>query len=240
MDHKTLVEVFVTALRPWVEARVAELGIGAVDGLDDSVDAAQAWLREQLDELAELPFGEQRRGPLELLQEAMRFPTAVLADTGLPPIERDEAVMAALPGDSYGLAPASSRQLGEDAWRAHLAWGVAKAAAIQVGAAPVLGVFTANLLDRSKFETGVPGWNVVTWKSVADISDPPPACFVDLQASGADEAIRKLTAAGARVIAFGPHVDDLAMVRARSLGAADALPRSRFFLRLPDLLPKVM
>ena len=39
------------------------------------------------------------------------------------------------------------------------------------------------------------------------------------------------------VEAFGPHVDDLALVRARTLGAADALTRSAFFRNLARLLP---
>jgi hypothetical protein len=39
------------------------------------------------------------------------------------------------------------------------------------------------------------------------------------------------------VIGFGPHVDEFAMVRARSLGATAALARSRFFRDLAELLP---
>jgi len=40
------------------------------------------------------------------------------------------------------------------------------------------------------------------------------------------------------VVAFGPHVDDLALVRAGALGADRALPRSRFFKGIADLLPR--
>ncbi len=72
--------------------------------------------------------------------------------------------------------------------------------------------------------------------------DPVPAgavrAFVDMAAAGADDAIRALAGAGVATIAFGPHVDDVALVRARSLGAGDALPRSVFFRRLADLMPR--
>ena len=43
---------------------------------------------------------------------------------------RDEVTVNALPGDRYGLAPASSRELGDEVWEAHLRWGAAKAAAL--------------------------------------------------------------------------------------------------------------
>ena len=105
---------------------------------------------------------------------------------------------------------------------------------------PVFGVFSSNLMDRSKFETTLPNWEVVNWRDVADIADPPPVCFVDLQASRADEAIVLLAEAGASVIAFGPHVDDFSMVRARTLGAKEAVPRSTVFRRLREFLPEIM
>jgi hypothetical protein len=60
----------------------------------------------------------------------MRFPTRALAEAGTPPVRRDPAAVAALPGDLYDLAPASSRPLGDAAWEAHMAWGAAKAAAM--------------------------------------------------------------------------------------------------------------
>jgi hypothetical protein len=238
----SIVDAFVAAYRPRVLERLAELGVGTPAGFDEAMGAGETWLAERLGELVALPFSEQRRGPLEIFQEAMRFPTEVLEAAGLPPVARDEVTSTALPGDLYGLAPASSRQLGEDAWEAHLRWGAAKAARHRTPRLPRFGVYTANLMDRSRFD-GVAGWQAVAWRSLADLADPnpvPPVCFVDLQAPDAEDAIRSLVAAGARVIAFGPHVDDVAMVRARSLGADDAMARSRFFRVFPDLLPTVM
>ena len=61
--------------------------------------------------------------------------------------------------------------------------------------------------------------------------------LVDLEHGAASEAIAALAGAGVTVVAYGPHVDDVALAAARAQGAAEALPRSRFFARLPKLLP---
>ena len=70
--------------------------------------------RTELGSLLRLPFREQRRSPLEVFQEAMRFPTAALDAAGTPPVSRDPAQETALPGDHHDLAPASSQALGEE------------------------------------------------------------------------------------------------------------------------------
>jgi hypothetical protein len=235
-----IIAAFVDSYRPLVLARVQALGV-APDALGASLDEGAEWLEAELTAQLERPFPEQLRGPLEIFQEAVRFPTEALEAAGVAAVERDAVAEQALPGDRYGLAPASSRELGEDAWHAHLAWGVQKAQALATPAAPRVGYFGSNLMDRSKIEGPVKaaGMELVVWRSVHEISDPPRVVFVDLAAPDADRAIRTLAEAGSRVVAFGPHVDDMAMVRARSLGAADALPRSRFFRQIPELLPTV-
>ncbi len=239
-DYPAIIDEFVAAIRPRVENRLAEMGVEWTEGVGESLAEAEEWLRSALEQLVGTPFDEQRRSPLELLQEAMRFPTDTLAGLGVPVVSRDSVAVSAIPGDVYGLAPASSHQLGEDAWHAHLAWGAAKAAAMQVARRPEFGVFSSNLMDRSKFGAMLPDWEMVAWTDVAGIAKVPPTCFVDLQNPDADEAITALAALGAKVIAFGPHVDDVAMVRARSLGATDAVARSTFFRRLQSFLPKIM
>jgi hypothetical protein len=40
----------------------------------------------------------------------------------------------------------------------------------------------------------------------------------------------RAAAPGARIVAFGPHVDDASLDRGRATGADLVLPRSRFFL----------
>lgn len=123
-----LVSALVAAYSPHVRNRVARLGLDVPPGLEDAVEEGRRWLETALPDLLGRPFASQDRGPLELFQEALRFPTAVLEQAGHQPMPRDELVTNALPGDLFDLAPASSHDLGESAWKAHLAWGASKAA----------------------------------------------------------------------------------------------------------------
>lgn len=107
-----------------------------VEGIDEALERGERWLAGELSDLLALPFDEQRRGPLEIFQEAMWFPTECLRGAGVEPPERDPVAVAAMPGDAYDLAPASSRELGEEVWSVHLAWGAAKAIAITSGPPP--------------------------------------------------------------------------------------------------------
>jgi hypothetical protein len=122
--------LLVDAYRPYVHHRLEELGLPRPEGLDVALDAGAAWLAAELDDLLGRPFHIQPRGPLEVFQEAMRFPTHVLSEAAVDPIRRDEVTERALPGDVYHLAPASSASLGEEVWRAHLDWGAVKAASV--------------------------------------------------------------------------------------------------------------
>ena len=125
-----LVSALVGAYAPYVRARVARLGLEVPAGLDDAIEEGRRWLETALPGLLGRPFARQDRGPLELFQEALRFPTATLEQAGHQPVPRDELVANALPGDLFDLAPASSNDLGEATWKAHLAWGASKAAAM--------------------------------------------------------------------------------------------------------------
>lgn len=224
-----------------------------------SLDAGQAWLDTTLGELLATPFPKQRRSPLEVFQEAMRFPTDDLSAQGVEPPERDVSTNAALPGDWYDLAPASSQALGGGVWEAHLAWGAAKAASI-VGASagggtetvdepepivdrrPAVGLLGTDLMDRTKIVSAVEnaGYRVHIWRRVDDIEQDVVVALVDLNHSNADDAVRRLSQTKAHVVAFGPHVDDLALARAGSLGADEVLARSVFFRRLPQMLPTLI
>jgi len=229
-----LLDAFVAAYRPYVKGRLDAAGLPAVDG---AIDDGAVWLSGALAALLELPYRDQRRSPLEVFQEALVFPTDALAHLGVEPAARDPVAVAALPGDLFGLAPASSQDLGEGAWRAHLAWGAAKADAMRPSAILV----GRNLLDGSRIAEAAAraGYRLVTAASLPDDVERHAIGFVDLEHPDADEAVRRLTARCGRVIAFGPHIDDFAMTRARSLGASDALPRSRFFSGLGEQFPAV-
>ncbi|MGH9167390.1 MAG: hypothetical protein ACRD02_06110, partial [Acidimicrobiia bacterium] len=96
-----LIEGLVASYRPHVEVRLAGQGIEAPPGLESALQEGEAWLRRSLSELLARPFADQAQGPLEIFQEAMRFPSRALEEAGLTPARRDPAARAALPGDVY-------------------------------------------------------------------------------------------------------------------------------------------
>jgi hypothetical protein len=230
-EAERLAGALVAVYRPYVLERMAELGLEEPDGLEAALQEGEAWLRANLGELLALPFGEQRRGPLEVFQEAMRFPTAALEAAGASSRPRDPTAEAALPGDRYDLAPASSRALGEEVWRAHLVWGAAKAGAIKRPPTRPAMVHTDNLLDRTRIEAAMRAAGYAP----GDGADPVVA-VVDLESKSGLETVRALAGRGVRVVAYGPHVDRAALERATRAGAALALPRSQLFRTLAEVL----
>ncbi len=83
----------------------------------------------------------------------------------------------------------------------------------------------SDLMDRSRLGTAVPG---------IEFAGKPSGC------AGADVVVVDLTrtpdvgpgrdvAPGARIVAYGPHVDEAGLDRGRATGADLVLPRSRFF-----------
>jgi len=129
-EARALRDALTRVYRPWLmhlfETRAWAVGPAVAEAIDDG----ERWLADQLDQLLSEPFDRQRRGPLELFQEAMRFPTSALLDLGVDRVDRDVMAAQAIPGDVFDLAPASSAALGDTAWHAHLAWGAAKANAL--------------------------------------------------------------------------------------------------------------
>lgn len=124
---QALATELVATYRAFVAART---GMYRVD-LSPAISAGESWLRAELEAELSAPYHQQRRGPLEIFQAAMTFPTEALADAGAPESVRDPMAVRALPGDCFDLAPASSRDISEDVWSAHLVWGVTKARALQ-------------------------------------------------------------------------------------------------------------
>ena len=220
--------VLTAAYEPYVRAAVAKRADGEPAGLDKAIEEGRSWLTEALADLLGLPYPMQDRGPLELFQDAMRFPTVVLQQAGHPPVPRDVLAHNALPGDLYDLAPASSRELGAEVWQAHLAWGATKAAAMSPRRA---GLLTRNLMDRSKLEGGLKraGWAVVAIKG-RDLPSALDGVLVDLEHPAAFQVIEAAAAVGTiRCLAYGPHVDVEALEQARQMGADKALARSVVF-----------
>jgi hypothetical protein len=218
---RTLRDLLVASYGSYVRERLAARGLTPPPGLDDALEAGEQRLAETLDDLLGEPFDRQRRSPLEVFQEAMSEPTAALAAAATPEVRRDEVEEAALPGDRYGLAPASSQSLGEEVWRAHLEWGAAKVAFVT---APTVAVVCRNVMDRSRIEPALEqaGWRLVAAAEASVVA-------VDLEDEGALEAIEATVGRGARVVAFGPHVDTAALESAAAAGASRVMPRSAFF-----------
>jgi len=70
---------------------------------------------------------EQWTTPLEIVRAAVRYPTAVLAELGVPPVARDEFSVRRFPEDVYGLSPASLADVDPDLAEPAIVWGAAKA-----------------------------------------------------------------------------------------------------------------
>ncbi|HZP28374.1 MAG TPA: hypothetical protein VFC99_05445 [Acidimicrobiia bacterium] len=136
------------ALPGWVErgiARIvvawgrldaaAEARVGAAAG--PAGRAAAARVGASLRELFSLDPAEQAATPLEVVRSAYREPTSVLADAGIPPVERDAFHERSWPDDVYGLVPEHLADLGdEDLGPLLLAWGLAKAAVLRARVRP--------------------------------------------------------------------------------------------------------
>ncbi len=231
---------FVGAFGQYLKGILEERGLPAIS--DQIVTEAGYWLDSNLAVLLELPYPEQRRSPLEIVQEAVAGPTTALAKMEVKAPLRDPVSVAALPGDIYGIAPASSAALGETAFEAHLAWGIAKArvlAPLVSGRGRRVALLTGDLMDRSRFEAAVhdAGLQLEPW--IPEPEHRPVVAFVDLTHPDSDRAIEALATAGVRTIAFGPHVDEDAMARAGLLGADVVLTRSQLFRSIGDHLPRL-
>jgi hypothetical protein len=70
---------------------------------------------------------DQRTTPLTLLRQAVKYPTAVLRDAGVPPVERDRFTEHTFPDDIYDLSPASWTDIDPRLTELGINWGAAKA-----------------------------------------------------------------------------------------------------------------
>lgn len=245
-----VVAAFVAAYPDYLRDRLALL-----DAPDIAEGARQGkeWLEGELRQWSRQPADAQRKGPLQIFQTAFAFPTAALEAAGVEPIRRDAGDAAALPGDTYGLAPASSRDIGEAAWRAHVAWGVAKAKqvakVVPQDAAPhrsaAVAIVTVDAADRAAVgltatERGLP---VRHWRNPGAIAaglekEIPRWAIVDGAHSAADEAVRALADAGSKVAVYAEgEPDDIATARWMALGASTLLPRQKLVAVLESWLP---
>ena len=92
--------------------------------------------------------------------------------------------------------------------------------------APRIVALVDDLMDRSRVSGAVP--------DVEFVRNPTAAAgarvvIVDLARHGGAVASLRAVAPDARIVAFGPHVDDASLDAATADGADVVLPRSRFF-----------
>jgi hypothetical protein len=134
--HATALADGVEAALPgWVDRAVtfiATAWFGAVPG--DVHEAARAAGARAALEVgpavrAALLADVDDRGPnpLAVLRDAVRFPTAVLRDAGVPPVERDAFVEGRFPEYDYDLVPTAFADLDPRLHDLGLAWGAARA-----------------------------------------------------------------------------------------------------------------
>jgi hypothetical protein len=113
--------------------------VGAAAGAALDARAAEAGrasatrVRDELRAFFAVPPAEQRTTPLAIVRTATGDVAAVLADVGIPPVERDAFDERAFPDDIYGVTPANLAELAEDLGPWQVAWGLAKARLLREG-----------------------------------------------------------------------------------------------------------
>lgn len=130
-----LADAVDAALGPWVVRSVAAVADAWQPGLAPQLARAAAEAGEQATRdvgarvraLLATDVDQQATGPLAVLRDAVRYPTAVLAAAGVPPVARDEFAERAFPDDAYGLAPAAFADVDPTLHEPGLVWGAAKA-----------------------------------------------------------------------------------------------------------------
>lgn len=123
------------ALATWVVRSVETLCVAWVGGVGPEValaaeaagQAAAADAGGRVRDLLALDIDEQRTTPLAILRGAVKYPTAVLRDAGVPPVERDRYAEDAFPDDVYDLTPASLADIDPSLAEIGIVWGAAKA-----------------------------------------------------------------------------------------------------------------
>jgi hypothetical protein len=83
-----------------------------------------------------------------------------------------------------------------------------------------------DLLDRSRIAAALPDAAMCRDRGAVGAAD---VIVVDLARHAEDVAPLRATWPGARIVAYGAHVDDATLAAARATGADVVLPRSRFF-----------
>ena len=123
------------AIAPWVERSVVRLvtaywGEVPPDVLASARDAgrrARVEVGAELRAFLALDVDRQATNPLAILRAAVRYPTTVLRDAGVPPVRRDEFKEQAFPDDVYDLVPATWKDVDPSLQEPGIVWSAWKA-----------------------------------------------------------------------------------------------------------------
>jgi hypothetical protein len=137
--HATaLADAVEVALPGWVERSVTRImaawsgrepDAGIVEAAQEAGRRAGAEVGAEIRALVAADIDDQWTTPLSLLRAAVRYPTAVLQDAGVPPVERDPFRERLEPGDLYDLSPATFADVDPSLAEPGMVWGAAKALA---------------------------------------------------------------------------------------------------------------
>ncbi len=94
---------------------------------EDAGRRARVEVGGALQRLLAVDVDRQRSTPLAVLRGAVRYPTAVLREAGVPPVVRDEFAERSFPDDLYGLTPATFADIDPTLHDVGIEWGAAKA-----------------------------------------------------------------------------------------------------------------
>ena len=132
---KALGDAIEAALPGWVQRSVERTLTAAgraasADVMDQATQAGQrapADVSPKVRSLLAADIDDQRSTPLTLVREAVRYPTDVLRQAGVPAVDRDPQQARLFPDDVYDLTPATFADLDPTVADVGLAWGAAKA-----------------------------------------------------------------------------------------------------------------
>ena len=134
-EAEDLVAAVEVALPAWVRRSVERLLVAwsgradpaVVARADEAGVAAVAEVGPRLRRLLATDIDQQWTNPLSLVRDAVRHPTAVLRDAGVPEVVRDPFDEASFPDDVYALTPFSFAEVDPALQEVGIRWGAAKA-----------------------------------------------------------------------------------------------------------------
>ena len=122
-----LADAVDAALPGWVVRAVTAFAPGLRAEAEAAGERARADVGAAVRELLEADIDDQPTGPLAVLRTAVRYPTEVLQEAGVPPVDRDDFAVRAFPDDVYDLSPAAFADIDPTLTEPGIVWGAAKA-----------------------------------------------------------------------------------------------------------------